>query len=162
MRRFLTVVSQFLLVGILWAPSIWAQSSSSVRRVHVLGSTKDGVEIEIEASDRLVPQTQVLTGPDRLVVDFPNAVPGAGLRSQSVNQGEVKDVRIGLFQSNPPVTRLVLDLKTAQSYQIFPYGRTVIIKVSACTQQAAGPIDDFPPTGLGTWSTTVTANSHVL
>ena len=146
MRRFLTtVVPQLLLLGILWAPSIWAQSSSSVRRVHVLGSTKDGVEIEIEASDRLVPQTQVLTGPDRLVVDFPNAVPGAGLRNQSVNRGEVKDVRIGLFQSNPPVTRLVLDLKTPQSYQIFPYGRTVIIKVSGGVQQAVEPVDDFPP-----------------
>ncbi len=162
MRRFLTVVSQFLLVGILWAPSIWAQSSSSVRRVHVLGSTKDGVEIEIEASDRLVPQTQVLTGPDRLVVDFPNAVPGAGLRSQSVNQGEVKDVRIGLFQSNPPVTRLVLDLKTAQSYQIFPYGRTVIIKVSGGTQQAAEPVDDFPPTRPGLVNTSFTAHPFVL
>jgi hypothetical protein len=133
-----------------------------VRRVHVLGSTKDGVEIEIEASDRLVPQTQVLTGPDRLVVDFPNALPGAGLRSQSVNQGEVKDVRIGLFQSNPPVTRLVLDLKTPQSYQIFPYGRTVIIKVSGGTQQAAEPVDDFPPTRPGLVNTSFTAHPFVL
>jgi len=37
-------------------------------------------------------------------------------------------VRIGLLQSKPPVTRLVLDLNTPQSYQIFPYGRTVIIR----------------------------------
>lgn len=150
MRRFLTtIVPHLLLVSILWTPSIWAQSRSSVRRVHVLGSTKDGVEIEIEASDRLVPQTQVLSGPDRLVVDFPNAVPGAGLRNQSVKQGAVNGVRIGLFQSNPPITRLVLDLKTPQSYQIFPYGRTIIIKVSGGVQQAAEPVDDFPPTRPG-------------
>src|SRR6202011_5973518 len=103
------------------------------------------VEIEIEASERLVPQTQVLTGPDRLVLDFPNAVPGAGLRNQSVNRGEVKDLRIGLLQSHPPITRLVLDLKTPQSYQIFPYGRTVIIKISGGVQPAAEPVDDFPP-----------------
>ena len=82
-----------------------------------------------EASRRIIPETQVLTGPDRLVVDFPNAVPGNELRSQSVNRGEVKDLRVGLFQSLPPVTRVVLDLKTAQSYQVFPEGRTVIIKV---------------------------------
>ena len=163
MRRFLTtVLPQLLLVGVFSTVLVWAQSGSSVRRVHVLGSTKDGVEIEIEASDRLVPQTQVLTGPDRLVVDFPNALPGAGLRSQSVNQGEVKDVRIGLFQSNPPVTRLVLDLKTAQSYQIFPYGRTVIIKVSGGTQQAAEPVDDFPPTRPGLVNTSFTAHPFVL
>jgi hypothetical protein len=63
------------------------------------------------------------------VVDFPNAVPGNQLRSQSVDRGEVKDLRVTLLKSKPPATRVVLDLKTAQSYQIFPYGRTVIIKV---------------------------------
>ena len=104
-----------------------AEAQTAVRKVQVLGS-KDAVEIEVEASDRVVPQTQVLTGPDRLVVDFPNAIPGTGLRSQSVYRGQVKDLRVGLFQSNPPVTRIVLDLKSAQNYQVFP-GRTVIIKV---------------------------------
>jgi len=163
MRRFLTtVVPQLLLVGVFSAALIWAQTSSSVRAVHVLGSSKDAVEIEIEASDRLVPQTQVLTGPDRLVVDFPNALPAAGLRNQSVNRGEVKSVRIGLLQSNPPVTRLVLDLKTPQSYQIFPYGRTVIIKVSGGAQQAAEPVDDFPPTRPGLVNTSFTAHPFVL
>ncbi|HET6179280.1 MAG TPA: AMIN domain-containing protein [Candidatus Sulfotelmatobacter sp.] len=124
------------------------QAQTSVRRVKVLGS-KDAVEIEVEGSDRLVPQTRVLTGPDRLVIDFPNAVPGNELRSQSVNQGEVKDVRVGLFQSKPPVTRLVLDLKTAQSYQVFPYGRTVMIKVVAAAPDTSAGVDDFPPEPKG-------------
>jgi antitoxin (DNA-binding transcriptional repressor) of toxin-antitoxin stability system len=128
-RHSRTIVSRLLLAalcGLLAAPSLQAQTS--VRTVKVLGA-KDAVEIEVEASDRIVPQTQVLTGPDRLVVDFPNAVPSSQLRSQSVDRGQVKDVRVGLFQGKPPVTRIVLDLKSAQSYQIFPYGRTVIIKV---------------------------------
>src|ERR1700722_6945817 len=111
-----SLVSSFLL------------AQTSVRSVKVLGS-KDTVEVEVQATDRIVPQTQVLTGPDRLVIDFVNAVPSSQLRSQSVNRGQVKDLRVGLFQSKPPVTRLVLDLKTAQSYQVFPSGRTVIIKV---------------------------------
>src|SRR6476660_9697311 len=101
----------------------------SVRSVKVLGS-KDIVEIEVQASDRIVPQSQVLTGPDRLVIDFPNALPSSEVRSQSVDRGEVKDIRVGLFQAKPPVTRVVVDLKTARSYQIFPYGRTVMIKVT--------------------------------
>jgi hypothetical protein len=110
----------------LAAPSL---AQTSVRSIRVLG-TKGTVEVEVEASDRIVPDTQVLSDPDRLVVDFPNAVPSNQLRSQSVDRGEVKDLRIGLFQSKPPVTRLVLDLKSAQSYQVFPSGRTVMIKVS--------------------------------
>jgi len=132
-----------LLLAALCAPlvisSLLAQTSLpdiTVRSVRVLGA-KDAVEIEVEASDRIVPQTKVLTGPDRLVVDFPNAVPGNQLRSQSVDRGEVKDLRIGLFQAKPPVTRMVLDLKAAQSYQIFPYGRTVMIKIMGGTSEVA-------------------------
>jgi hypothetical protein len=124
-----SIVSRLLLAGlcgVLTSPLLLAQTS--VRTVKVLGA-RDAVEIEVEASDRIVPQTQVLTGPDRLVIDFPNAVPSNQLRSQSVDRGEVKDVRIGLFQGKPPITRIVLDLKSAQSYQVFPSGRTVIIKV---------------------------------
>jgi hypothetical protein len=124
-----TIVSRLLFAGLcgaLTSPSLLAQTS--VRTVKVLGA-RDAVEIEVESSDRIVPQTQVLTGPDRLVIDFPNAVPSNQLRSQSVDRGEVKDVRIGLFQGKPPITRIVLDLKSAQSYQVFPSGRTVIIKV---------------------------------
>jgi hypothetical protein len=141
-----TIVSRLLLAGLcglLTASSLLAQTS--VRTVKVLGA-KDAVEIEVEASDRIVPQTQVLTGPDRLVVDFPNAVPSNQLRSQSVDRGEVKDVRVGLFQGKPPVTRIVLDLKTAQSYQVFPNGRTVIIKVmgGGASDTSAG-VDNFPP-----------------
>ncbi len=130
------------LCGVLTWPSLWAQTS--VRTVKVLGA-RDAVEIEVEASARIVPQTQVLTGPDRLVIDFPNAVPSNQLRSQSVDRGEVKDVRIGLFRGKPPVTRIVLDLKSAQSYQVFPSGRTVIIKVlgGGAGETAAG-IDNSP------------------
>ena len=144
-----------LCVPVAWVPMLEAQSGTlaeapgparqtQVRQVKVLGS-KDTVEIEVDASDRIIPESQVLTGPDRLVVDFPNAVPGNGLRSQSVNRGEVKSLRIGLFQSRPPVTRVVVDLKTAQSYQIFPNGRTVIIKVLGTPAlDASRSLDDFP------------------
>jgi AMIN domain len=123
-----------------------AQGVPSIRRVQVL-RTPNLVEIEIEASDHLVPRTNVLTSPDRLVVDFVNAVPGAQLRNQVVNRGEVKSVRVGLFSSNPPVTRIVLDLNGPQHYQVFPSGRTVIVKVggsagaeTAGFHAASGPV----------------------
>lgn len=122
-------LSRLLLAALcapLMAAGSWAQTS--VRDVKVLGG-KDTVEIEVEGSGRLTPQTQVLTGPDRLVIDFPNAIPSNGLRNQSVNRGEVKNLRVGLFQASPPITRVVLDLKTPQSFQVFPSGRTVMIKV---------------------------------
>jgi len=131
------VLSRLLRAG-LCAPlaASFLLAQVSVRSVKVLGG-KDAVEIEVQASDRIVPQTQVLSGPDRLVIDFPNAVPGSQLRNQSVDRGEVKDLRVGLLQVKPPVTRVVLDLKTAQSYQVFPNGRTVIIKVMSGARESA-------------------------
>lgn len=115
-----------------------AQATPSIRRVQVL-RTHGQVEIEIESSERVVPHVNVLTGPDRLVVDFVNAVPSAQLRNQAVNRDEVKSLRVGLFSSNPPVTRIVLDLNGPQAYQVFPSGRTVILKVgdTGATQDAA-------------------------
>lgn len=121
--------SRLFAAGVCACLAYSALAQVSVRSLKVLGS-KDVVEVEVEASDRIVPETQVLTGPDRLVIDFPNAVPGNQVRSQSIDRGDVKDVRVGLFQAKPPVTRIVLDLKSARSYQIFPYGRTVMVKVT--------------------------------
>jgi hypothetical protein len=128
------------------ATSAASASLPSIRRIQVLGN-QTAVEIEIEASVHMAPQAQMLTGPDRLVVDFPNAVPGNQLRSQSVNRGGVKDVRVGLFTANPPVTRIVFDLNAAQSYQIFPAGRTVIVKLSGDVVDNSAGVDDFPETG---------------
>src|SRR6266849_10799239 len=112
------------------APQAAGKPAVTIRRVAVLGSSNDA-KVEITASEPVTPQTQVVTGPDRLVIDFPNAVPGSDLRNVPVNRAEVKDVRVGLFTADPPVTRVVLDLKTPQTYQIFPSGNTVIVKVGA-------------------------------
>jgi hypothetical protein len=129
-----------------------AKAVPSIRRVQVLPA-RGRVEIEIEASDRLVPRTNVITGPDRLIVDFVGAVPGAQLRNQSVNRGEVKSLRVGLFSSNPPVTRVVLDLNRPQPYQVFPSGRTVILKIGgadAALRSGSEPVlvnTNYPSTG---------------
>ncbi|HYM79711.1 MAG TPA: AMIN domain-containing protein [Candidatus Dormibacteraeota bacterium] len=143
MHRFSRIIASRLFAAALCAGlALPALAQVSVRSVKVLGS-KDTVEIEVEASDRIVPQTQVLTGPDRLVIDFPNAVPGNQVRSQSVDRGDVKDVRVGLFQSKPPVTRVVLDLKTARSFQVFPYGRTVMIKIMGDATVSNASANDY-------------------
>jgi hypothetical protein len=131
-----------------------AQAVPSIRRVQVLRG-RGQVEIEIEASERIIPHTNVLTAPDRLVVDFVNARPGIQLRNQTVSRGEVKSLRVGLFSSNPPVTRVVLDLNGPQPYQVFPSGRTVIVKIGGgadaeTARTSSGPVlvnSNYPTTG---------------
>jgi AMIN domain len=97
---------------------ISAPNSARVEHVVVRG-TGAAMEVEIQTSGAPVaPDTQAITGPDRIVVDFPGALPAAELRALKVNLGALKGVRSGLFFSNPPITRIVLDLVEPQSYQI--------------------------------------------
>jgi hypothetical protein len=130
MYRSIRVAAGLLFSAVLIcaSPALHAEQSASVRSVQVLDNGSP-LEIEIEGSERLQPLAQVLTGPDRLVVDLPNTTPGAQLHNQKLNGDEVKSVRVALFSANPPVTRVVFDLQGPQPFQIFPEGRRVIIKL---------------------------------
>lgn len=113
-----------------------AQEQLRVGRVSVLGSGSV-VDVEIQTQGTITPQSQVLTGPDRIVVDFPGATPGADLRAMVINHGSVKAVRSGLFAKNPPVTRVVLDLTTPQTYQVFSTRNSVRLKLTPITGMPA-------------------------
>src|ERR1700756_2719692 len=100
-------------------PTQVAAQNAQIRHVGVANS--GGVtEIRIETSKRIMPLTQVITDPDRLVIDFPDALPAAELHRVAVNQGEVKGVRTSLLSAKPPMTRVVIDLKSAQDFRLVP------------------------------------------
>jgi len=109
------------------APVALAQGAQ-VQSVRLLPAN-GAVEVEIQTSQPIAPRSQVVTSPDRLVLDFPNASPGPKLRALNVSRGDLAGVRVGLFASHPPTTRVVLDLKAASPYQIFPSGKSVMIKL---------------------------------
>jgi hypothetical protein len=135
-----------VLTGHCLIPAALAQSAQ-IQGVKVLSSA-GAVEIEIQMSQAVAPRSQVVADPERLVIDFPGATPGPRLRALAVNRGEVAGVRVGLFESNPPTTRVVLDLKSVTPYQIFPSGRSVMIKLGGTPIPAAGavaPEDEAPP-----------------
>src|SRR6267378_7136067 len=118
----LSYVGALLTVAALLSAPISAQTpaltSARVQHVVVRG-TGAAMELEIQTSGApIAPDTQAISGPDRIVVDFPGALPAAELRALKVNRGALKGVRSGLFFSNPPITRIVLDLVEPQSYQI--------------------------------------------
>lgn len=132
----------------------FAQSAGgipTIRRLAVLGG-ENGIEVEITSSQPVSPQTRVLSGPDRIVIDFPGAVPANRLKGFSVNQGGIKAVRAGLFESSPPVTRVVLDLAAPSQYQLFPSGNTIIVKLGGApvstTLDARGVVPSPTPGSL--------------
>jgi len=124
MKKLPSLVGIFLLALVFSAQA----KNTIVRKVNVLAGA-NGTELEISTDDPVTPSIQVVTGPDRLVIDFPNSTPAGSLRNLSLARGEVTGVRVGLFSSAPPVTRVVVDLKTPQSYQMFPSHKSVIVKL---------------------------------
>jgi hypothetical protein len=100
---------------LLWAASSAQtsgpnRSSNGARVQHVIvRGSGSAMEVEIQTSGAPVaPDAQAITGPDRIVVDFPGALPAAELRALKVNRGALKGIRAGLFFDNPPITRIVL------------------------------------------------------
>lgn len=142
-----------LVLWTLLSSSVYAQKSAassaapSARVQHVVvRGTGDAMEVEIQTSGATVaPNTQAITGPDRIVVDFPGALPAEDLRALKVNRGPLKGVRSGLFFNNPPITRVVLDLLEPQSYQISTSKNSVIVKLGTAklgstNASAAAPV----------------------
>jgi AMIN domain len=121
-------------------------SSATVEHV-VVHETGDAMEVEIQTSGGMAsPDTQAITGPDRIVVDFPGALPSAELRALKVNRGALKGVRSGLFFNNPPITRIVLDLTEPQSYRISTSQNSVVVRLGAANAASAA-VENEPRVG---------------
>jgi hypothetical protein len=117
-----------------------AKPLATVESVKVT-TVASGISVEIATSLPVALRSQMITDPDRLILDFPNAQAASDLRTKLLNQGDVKGFRVARFSENPPTTRVVIDLNNPQHYQIFPDGKTVIVKlksdVKSDDQQAA-------------------------
>lgn len=128
-----------------------------VQKVVVRG-TAAAIEVEIQTSGAPVtPDSQAIASPNRIIVDFPGALPAAELRALQVNRGALKSVRAGLFFKDPPITRVVLDLQEPQSYRISTVQNAVVIKLGPAAEARtqtpdvpAAPIARLQNASLGT------------
>ena len=85
-----------------------------------------GIEVQIHGATSAKAMT--LSNPDRVVLDFENAVPAVRARNIPVNSQELKEIRVGQFQNDPPVTRVVLDMKSAQQFDLVPGNDMLTVK----------------------------------
>jgi hypothetical protein len=111
----------------LLAPAAFPQNLT-VRSVSLIHSSGQP-QIEVKTSGPVSPATQAVTGPDRIVIDFPGALPASTLRKLAVHRGGLERIRTGLFQSQPPITRIVLDVDGPTDYQVVPSGNSIVIKL---------------------------------
>jgi hypothetical protein len=119
----------------LFALLSFVPSSAQAAEVNRLSINKVSVvaespfQIRIETTGQTVPQAQMVEQPERLVIDIPNARPGAALRRLNVNRGAVRSVRAGLYSTRPLVTRVVVDLTLPQWYKIVPDASGVLVTI---------------------------------
>src|SRR5438105_9882804 len=107
------------------------------------------VKNEVTLTQPVVPTLIVATTPDRLVLELPNTSSSAKQQRATVNQGGVKMVRIGLNSTNPPVTRVVLDLVEPRLYELATDGKKVTLTLLAsetARQRRGGPVPAAPVT----------------
>jgi hypothetical protein len=149
---FLALAFALLLNPAVAAAARGAQNSGAtkgpaiLRKLTLLGVGSD-VELEITTSEVIVPQTQVVADPDRLVLDFPNCQPAPELHNFPVDRGSVRGVRVSLFLARPAVTRVVVDLSGIPQYQMFPANKTVVVKFQA-SPAGPGSVPVAPATAL--------------
>ena len=148
-----------LFIALLFSVVLEGQPSRAVpprgdqgARVNQVSFKGDGqsMQVEIQTSTPIVPQSQSLASPDRIIVDFPGALPAAQLHSMQLNYGPLKAVRTGLFSANPAITRVVLDLEAPQPYQIVASENTVTLKFKL--PSIAGQVSNAKPSTDGAGS----------
>ena len=105
-----------------------ANKTATLESVNVLKG-QDGVSIEIVASGPMRPLVTTVEHPDRLVVDLPYTLSDPLTRHIPVNRDGIKAVRYALNDSNPPVTRVVVDMAQARDYEITPESNRIVLKL---------------------------------
>jgi N-acetylmuramoyl-L-alanine amidase len=115
----------------------------------ISAQTAGGVlQVKVDATGPIQVETNVLTNPDRLVVDFLNSALRTDAREYPVNGAGVMRIRTAQFQIKPYVSRMVFDLNEAVEIRVtaVPTSFSLTLEVrprSAVTP--AQPPDTTPP-----------------
>ena len=88
---------------------------------------KEGQAVEILSTKPVVPSIQAIGGPDRLVIDLPNARLETKQKRVSVQADQIGTLRADQFQQNPPVARVVVDLLAPRQYRWEGAGNRLVI-----------------------------------
>ena len=143
---------------------------AEVQSVRVVPDS-NGPVLEVVATAALTPKLQTVEGPLRLVIDLPDSTLSAARRKIPFRNDQIKSVRMDQYQSNPPVTRIVVDLAVPVKYTWDATGNRLHIRMSADAAASAkppsvpaltyGPQVAAVPVAVGTSGSLIEAGSRV-
>ena len=117
------------------------KTSSEPVRVRDLAVHQQGnkVTVEVQATGTLTYEAQTLANPTRLVIDLPQSLLLSRQRRLAIGEQGITGVRVAQYKAQPPITRLVVDLKEIVPYQITPTpgGLRLTLRPSAAASNPA-------------------------
>jgi len=133
-----------LLLGSLSTAQSPAGGATEVEQLQVKRDGAD-VTIQIILTGEVKPAVETATNPDRLVLVLPGTLSDAKQKHFPLDANGVRGVRMGLNSANPPVTRVVVDLKEAHSYTLSADGKAITLRVQSTETAAAARRNGPPP-----------------
>ena len=115
-----------MLAIILVQPALGQSAELEDVRVATSGTT---VSVEVDLTQTITPTVTYARNPDRMIMDFPGVQPKQGLHRVAVHQSGVGRVRVGLNRSNPPITRVVVDVDALRPFSIEANGEKFSLKI---------------------------------
>jgi type IV pilus assembly protein PilQ len=132
-----------------------------IRSVNVVRG-RHGLEVEVAASGPITPKVMKLTAPDRIVIDVANSTPTRALRTVAVHEADVKSIRTAKYSANPPATRIVVDLNSAQEFAVSTKGNRAIIALNAPAAATVAAMQPTPAPAVAPAPTEVAQSNVVL
>lgn len=106
--------------------------------VKVFGDT---VQLSVVGTGPLTYKTLQLSSPPRLVIDLPGAVLDAAIPPLfDIDKGGVARVRVGQFQTRPPITRIAVDMDTVVPFTLATNSPAVLVAKFATRGNLAAPL----------------------
>ena len=107
---------------------------------------KGGPAVEILTTKPVIPAVQTIENPWRLVIDVPNARLNIQKTRVAVQGNMISSLRANQFQENPPVARIVLDLKAPLTSTWEAAGNRLIVHLGQNPSAEANASAPQPPT----------------
>ena len=146
------IIAFALLMGIAAAAP-----APSAGRIVIVGDHP--LRLHIQTNVSIAPEVQLVPNPERLVIDLPNTAGGPGFHGFRVGNGEIRGVRTSLFSTSPLITRVVVDLKAPQWYQVAPDSTGLLITLG--NESPSSDASGHPATDTIGWVST-TAHSRSI